>query len=83
MTGLKTDAAGDALAEHVANMRRRPRGPLRNRGDRIPFAELERLVRERAYVRPLAAVPPLHRMALERSRLAGAGPEQHEPEEST
>jgi hypothetical protein len=42
--------------------RRRPR----TRSDRIPFAELDRLVRERSYLRPLAAVPSLHQMARRR-----------------
>jgi hypothetical protein len=43
--------------------RRRPR----TRSDRIPFAELERLVREKSFLRPLPPVVPLHRMG--RARL--------------
>lgn len=48
----------------MTERRRRP-----GRADRIPFAELDRLVRERSYLRPLAAVPSLHQMAKRRIAL--------------
>lgn len=32
----------------------------------LPLAEIERMMRARAYIRPLPAVPPLHRMGRQR-----------------
>lgn len=42
----------------------------RKRPGRITFTELERLVRQRSYIRPLDAVPPLHAMAKARAAAA-------------